>query len=197
VAFTYFWRDLQTLQNLIRTMMARYDGKSAIHVWDAGCAQGQEPYTLLILMAEMLPHSQFEKVEVWATDYDPGFGDIVREAVYSDEEFERVPGDILQRYFRPDSPGRQRVRDSIRQRLHYRRHDLLTLKPVNWSFQAILCKNVLLHFVPPQRVEVVRMLHQALIPRGLLATEQTQKLPDAAMEYFRQLTADTQLHEKV
>ena len=83
--------------------------------------------------------------------------------------------------------------ERVRSRLRFHRHDLLTLKPVGEGYNLIVCKNVLLHFQPAERVEVFRMFHNALAPGGLLATEQTQKLPAEVSHLFHQVVSDGQV----
>jgi chemotaxis protein methyltransferase CheR len=61
----------------------------------------------------------------------------------------------------------------------------------------VVCKNVLLHFSPEQRVEVIKMFNRSLAPGGYLATEQTQKMPPELAEHFSQVVADAQVHKKV
>ena len=158
---------------------------------------GQEPYTLIMLMAEHWPRELFQRVELWATDYEDTFADIVTTARYPVENLKRVPPELLQRYSKPSGDDHHTLEAVIRERLRFQLHDLLTLQPAAPSFAGVLCKNVLLHFLPPQRVDILRMFHHALAPNGLLATEQTQKLPAAVKPLFRQLSTDTQVHEKV
>ena len=59
----------------------------------------------------------------------------------------------------------------------YQRHDLLSFQEIGQGYSLVLCKNVLLHFQPPERIEVLRMFHRALAPGGLFASEQTQEMP--------------------
>jgi len=63
--------------------------------------------------------------------------------------------------------------------------------------EAILCNNVLLHFQPDERVEVIEMYPKALLPGGYFATEQTQKLPHELPRYFEQVAPDSQLFRKI
>jgi chemotaxis protein methyltransferase CheR len=73
----------------------------------------------------------------------------------------------------------------------------LTFTPVREDFGMIVCKNVLLHFTPEQRVEVVKMFHHALSEGGYFVTENTQKLPPGTEHLFRQVTGAAQLFQKV
>ncbi|MEI8376743.1 MAG: CheR family methyltransferase [Planctomycetota bacterium] len=65
------------------------------------------------------------------------------------------------------------------------------------DYCLIVCKNVMLHFQYPERVEVFKMFHQALAPGGYLANENTQKLPQEVSHLFTQVVPDAQLYKKI
>jgi len=110
---------------------------------------------------------------------------------------ERVPPALFKKYFEPAGEKKFRVVERVRSRVTFHRHDLLTLKPVGEGYNLIVCKNVLLHFQAADRVEVCRMFHNALAPDGLLATEQTQKLPAEVAHLFHQVVSDGQVFKRV
>ncbi|MDR3560081.1 MAG: CheR family methyltransferase [Negativicutes bacterium] len=200
MAFTYFFRDSHTLQHICKFLVPMTVGRSSVNIWDAGCASGQEPFTLALMLAESMGRFSFRNLRIDATDIDGSnlFADIIEKGIYPREELERIPPDIFQKYFLPLNNGSHyQLEELIRSRLHFQKHDLLSLKPVGKDFSLILCKNVLLHFHAPQRAEVIQMFHDALAPGGLFATEQTQKMPAEVAHLFEQLTDDAQLYRKI
>lgn len=201
MAFTFFFRDLPVLEHAVENTLKLSLGRLKIKVWDAGCAMGQEPYTLAILFAEKMGEMGFNTLHLDATDYDSenNFGDIVNAGIYKSEELQRIPPKIFETYFEelPGQPGYHRVIERIRKRLFFRYHDLLSLKPINTDFSLIVCKNVLLHFSYEQRIEVLKMYHSALTPGGYFATENTQKMPSEISNLFEPVTNDSQLFRKV
>ena len=200
MAFTFFMRDQPTLEHAADHMIRYASGRSRIKIWDAGCALGQETYTIAMIFAEKMNQFGFKNLRIDATDYDSAnnFGDVVTAAIYPAEELQRTPVELLGKYFEPaDKPGHLRVVEQLRNRVSFQYHDLLSLKPAGCDYCLIVCKNVLLHFQPEQRVEVFRMFHQALAPGGYLATENTQKLPPELAHLFTQVVPDAQLLKKV
>jgi chemotaxis protein methyltransferase CheR len=200
MAFTFFMRDQPTLEHAADHMIPYASGRSRIKIWDAGCALGQETYTIAMIFAEKMNQFGFKNLNIAATDYDSAnnFGEVVRAAVYPDDELQRTPAELLGKYFEPaGKPGQLRVVEKLRNRVSFQYHDLLSLKPVGCDYCLIVCKNVLLHFQPEQRLEVYRMFHQALAPGGYLATENTQKLPQEVAHLFIQVVPDAQLFKKV
>lgn len=200
MAFTFFMRDQPILEHAVDLMIAQTAGRSRIRVWDAGCAQGQETWTLAMILAERMNPFRFRNLRIDATDHDSAnrFGDLVMAAVYSAEELQRTPRELRDRYFEPaDKPEHFRIVESLRSRVSFQYHDLLSLKPPMEDYCLIVCKNVLLHFPYAQRVDVFRMFHRALSPGGYLATENTQKLPPEVAHLFTKAVADAQVYRKV
>jgi chemotaxis protein methyltransferase CheR len=198
MAFTFFFRDIQTLEVIAKHFIPYVAGRSKISVWDAGSAMGPEPYSLAIILAEQMGRFAFRNLYIYATDYEYEFGKIINEGIYSWLEIERMPEEILKKYFVPEKEHeRYKLVDPIRERVIFQHHDLLTLKPIGEGFSLILCKNVLLHFQPPERIEVMKMFHAALAPGGLFATEHTQKIPDEISHLFESVSSEAQLFRKV
>jgi chemotaxis protein methyltransferase CheR len=199
MAFTFFFRDTQTLELAVHYSLPRFAGRAKVRIWDAGCATGPEVYSLAILFAEKMTHFGFRNLRFEATDIDETgcFATVVREASYASSDLERIPPAIREKYFIPASGGRLEVVQSVRERVNFRRHDLLSQEAIGEGFSLIVCKNVLLHFTPEQRERTIRMFYDALEPGGCLAMEQTQKLPPGTEHLFQQLVADAQLFTKI
>ena len=194
MALTYFFRDLGSLELAIRHVMPQIAGRSRIRIWDAGCAMGQEPFTLAMLLAEALGPMMFRNVEIIASDYDTSVIQVLDAAVYVDEELQRVPELYYKRYLEASgNEGTHRVAEPIRKAVRSLHHDLLSFTPVCDRLSLIVCKNVLLHFNQAERIKVFKVFHDALEPQGLLVTEQTQKLPPEVGHLFSQVTPQCQL----
>lgn len=198
MAFTFFFRDLPVLEYAVDAVIKLALGRMRIKVWDAGCALGQEPYTLAILFAERLC-SAFNNLYLDATDYDSenNFGDVVTKATYKYEELQRIPADIFQKYFEAVGNDLHQVCSKVRSRVFFQYHNLLSLQPIGTDYALVVCKNVLLHFQYNERIEVIKMYHRALSPGGYLALENTQKMPTEISHLFEQVVPDAQLYRKL
>jgi chemotaxis protein methyltransferase CheR len=200
MAFTYFFRDLHVLELAIEHLVPAVMGRSKPRVWDAGCATGPEPYSVAILLAESMGKSAFRNLQVVASDHDEGnnFDSIITEGVYPADPLSRIPKDLFEKYFVPaDREGHFQLIDLIRDRVSFRTHDLLSLEPLGEDFSLVVCKNVLLHFKPAERVEVIRMFHRSLAPGGLFVTDEDQKLPEGVARLFTTVVTGEPLHKKV
>ncbi len=205
MAFTYFFRDRQTLDLIAECVIPALKRHMYIHIWDAGCAMGPEPYSLAIVLRENMGPFLFRNARILATDIDESgdFGETIRRGVYGERGVERIPAELLERYFtRLAEPGphgepRHQIAPELRKAVEYQQHDLLTLRPPRDGFGLIVCKNVLLHFTPEERVAVIKMFHAALAPGGFLVTEQTQKLPAGLGGMFEQVSSAGQVWRKI
>lgn len=199
IAFTYFFRDQQTLELAVKVLVPRVLGKQKIKIWDAGCAMGPEPFTLAILLAENLGNFAFKNLHIDATDIDRSnqFEDIITNGIYPYKQLKRIPKDIFQKYFsQTDDPAEYQIAYKIRNSIDYTKHDLLTLEPPDDKYDLILCKNVLLHLKYSERIQVIEMFHRALGNQGVLTLEQTQKLPREVKSHFSRVKSNAQIFEK-
>jgi chemotaxis protein methyltransferase CheR len=197
MAFTFFFRDLDSLEMAVDRFLPLVSGRSRIRVWDAGCAMGQEPYTVTMLLSERMGNFGFRNLQIYATDYDEPLLRVLKEAVYPYEDLKRIPKNYFEKYFEPTgNNGDYRVVEKIRGALIPIHHDLLSLVPPRDDFSLIVCKNVLLHFNPEKRTEVIRMYHRSLEPNGLLVMENTQGMPDELGCLFDKAGAMGQLYQK-
>ncbi|MDI3486221.1 MAG: chemotaxis protein methyltransferase CheR [Methanolobus sp.] len=198
MAFTYFFRDMQTLEMIRDYVIPELRSRRYIHIWDAGCAMGPEPYSLAIVLRENMGMI-FRNVKIHATDIDNSnlFGDIIKDGIYPREMVQRIPQPIFEKYFSPaDEPDHFQISDEIRKSVDFTRQNLLDMKPIRSGLNLILCKNVLLHFTEAERVEVMQMFHDSL-DGGYFATEQTQKLPAELQDHFEPVVANAQLYRKI
>jgi chemotaxis protein methyltransferase CheR len=205
---TYFFRDTQTLKMIPCTLIPLIlegdccNSSKNINIWSAGCANGSEPYTLAILLKEILEEEIFSRIQIYATDIDPNnrFENIVKKGSYPREDLKKVPEKMFLNNFikDPDINGNYFISKEIREHVKYSRHNLLSLKPVIESpFDVIVCKNVLLHFTEKQITDIINMFYRSLSNDGYFITEQTQKLPASASKQFSQFISNARIYKKL
>lgn len=192
MAYTSFFRDADALESIRDTVIPAVAHWRAIRVWDAGCATGEEPFTLAILFATRLRPFPFRNVDILATDYEessfPQFAGMIKRARYSRQDIFWVPEELREVYFAPTGdPDTFEVIQELRDRVRYLQHDLLTLQAPEGEMGLVVCKNVLMHFAPEAQVKVLEMFHGALVPGGYLALDGNQEMPAAMEGRFRRV----------
>lgn len=199
MAFTFFFRDSHSIEQALKYFLPIVNGYRKIRIWDAGSAMGPEPYTFAIMLAERMGYFAFKNVEIDASDIDETdtFGKIITDGIYPESELTRIPKDIFNKYFtKSERDGYFRINDNILSRVRFQKHDLLELKPFSDNYNMVICKNVLLHFQPRERIEVIKMFHSVLAPQGLFLTEQTQQVPEEISHLFKKIAADANVYQK-
>lgn len=199
MAFTFFFRDVHTLEAVADYVHSYLSIRSHVRVWDAGCATGAEPFTLAIILRERMGSTAFGKVSIEATDLDPQdqFSELIRTGVYPEEYVRRIPSEIRDAYFAPNGKADQvALSSTVKDRVSFQKHDLLSLQPIRKGFQVIVCKNVLLHFRQDQRIQVIRMFHDCLSDGGIFATEHTQEMPEELSGLFERVVSNVRLFRK-
>lgn len=200
MAFTFFFRDRQTLENAVDATLENARNRRVIRVWDAGCAMGMETYTIAIMFAEKMSHFAFKKLHIDATDIDESgdFGTIIHSGRYPVDNCKRIPHTLINRYFEKVQGNGHYVIDSLlRSRVTYQKNDLRSLTPPRSGYDLVVCKNVLLHLAPNKRIEVMRMFHSVLQPGGILAMEQTQSLPSELTSFFSLVSHNDKIYRKI
>ncbi|MBN2003894.1 MAG: GNAT family N-acetyltransferase [Anaerolineae bacterium] len=203
MAFTYFFRDQQTLDLIVQHVIPTLKQHTYINIWDAGCAMGPEAYSLAMMLRENMGPFLFRNVRIYATDIDESgeFGETIARGVYAQRGVQRIPPALLEKYFTQvagdTGDPHYQISAEMRKAVHYQRHDLLSLRPIRDGLGLIVCKNVLLHFTPEAREAVLHMFHAALAADGYLVVEQTQKLPDALSGHFEPVTGAGQVFRRM
>ncbi|MBI5548441.1 MAG: chemotaxis protein CheR [Deltaproteobacteria bacterium] len=162
---TYFFRHPEQLSALRERLERDFADVRALTLWSAGCASGEEPYSLAMTLAEAGRKRCLDRV--LGTDVSERALRTAREARYGKWSLRRLEPHLRQRYFEPDGE-RLKVRDSVRQKVELRRHNLVEDAPPVSGCQIILCRNVLIYFSAPTAAKVLHNLYGALAPGGLL-----------------------------
>lgn len=146
-----------------------------IRAWSAGCATGEEPYTIAMVLAETLGVDEFKsRVKIYATDIDDHALSVARSGEYDEKSVESVPADLLEKYFEK-SNGRYAFRKDLRRALIFGRHDLLEDAPIS-RIDLLSCRNTMMYFNAPAQARILARLHFALNEGGYLLLGRAETL---------------------
>ena len=183
---TKFYRNKETWdlldQRYLPDLMASRDG--AVRVWSAGCASGEEPHTLAVLLLEQRrrrPVGATARID--ATDVDRTILARAEAGLYRAPAFEEMPAALTDRYFEPGDP--RRVRDEVRALIRFRRHDLLKDPVPDGPYDLIVCRNVIIYFDRPSQERLFERFADALAPGGVLVLGKVETLFGAARGRLR------------
>jgi two-component system CheB/CheR fusion protein len=176
---TGFFRDGPTWDYLasdaLPALIESIGDGDPIRVWCAGCASGEETYTIAILLAEALGEQGYvERVKIYATDVDEQALDIARHAVYSVKDVEAIPREVLERYFER-TDGRYVFRKDLRRAVIFGRNDLVQDAPIS-RIDLLTCRNTLMYFNAETQERILGRFNFALNDRGLLVLGKSEML---------------------
>jgi two-component system, chemotaxis family, CheB/CheR fusion protein len=168
---TGFFRDPQAWDAVRANVVPRIVGTKApgepIRAWSAGCASGEEAYTIAMVLAEELGAEQFrERVKIYATDVDEDALNGARHAAYTARQVEAVPPELVPRYF-DQLDGMYVFRKDFRRQVIFGRHDLLADAPIS-RVDLLVCRNTLMYFNSEAQARILSRFHFALNDGGFL-----------------------------
>ncbi|WP_224244980.1 CheR family methyltransferase [Hyalangium gracile] len=187
VTISRFYRDRHVFDVLREELLpvllreARARGESVFHVWSAGCASGEEPYTVAVLFRLGLAPAFTElRLELLATDADEALLGRARRGCYPPGTLRELPAEWAARAFTLTEEGEQCLAAEFREDLTFRCQDLRAELPAG-PFHLVLCRNVAFtYFAPPLQREVLERLVERLVPGGLLVIGGHESLPEGA-----------------
>jgi chemotaxis protein methyltransferase CheR len=169
---TKFFRNPETWEAL-RPYVERLGAAHAdLRVWSAGCASGEEPYTIAVLLLEAGVRGSID-----ATDIDRLSLERTREAKYPDSAFTEMPASLRRRYF-PDGEPVAAVRELVK--VHA--HDLTSGRPPRRPYHLIVCRNVVIYFERQAQERLFLTFVDALAPGGVLLLGKVETLFGPARE---------------
>jgi two-component system, chemotaxis family, CheB/CheR fusion protein len=161
------WRYLE--HEIVPQILSRRDDDQLIRLWSAGCATGEEAYTLAMVLANHLGTEQTaRRVKIYATDIDLDALTQARAAVYSEKSLRDVPEDLREVYFEPDGRGRGWViTPELRRTVVFGRLDLTRDPPIS-RVDLVACRNTLMYLNSETQAYVIPRLQYALRDDGFL-----------------------------
>lgn len=184
VGETYFFREKKSfdilkkeiLPELIRT---RRGGDQRLRIWSAGCCSGEEPYSIAMVLREVLPDFAKWNVTILATDITPRFLRKAEEGLYGDWSFRSMPPGLKERFFHKAACGRWQIAREIREMVSFAYLNLADdvypslLNNTN-AMDVIFCRNVLMYFTPEAAAHVIGNFHHALVDGGWLVVSPSE-----------------------
>ena len=169
---SFFFRDRKPFDQFRDTVLphfmeSRAETKS-LRIWSAACSNGQEPYSLAMILKENRAHLRGWHIEIVATDISETMLENARQGRYSQFEAQRgLPIDLLVRYFKQDNE-RWQIDDAIRNMVDFRHFNLLGRPSDLGRFDVVFCRNVLIYFDQATKASVLNNIAELMPDDGFL-----------------------------
>ena len=176
---TGFFRDRETWElvaaEVIPHVLDERPPEAPLRVWSAGCASGEEPYTIAMLLVEALGEEAFKRrVKIYATDVDGDALSQAREATYSAKQLESVPPELRERYFQQQNHSFA-FRNDLRRAVIFGRNDLHRDPPIS-RVDLLVSRNTLMYFGAEVQQRILANYYFALNRGGFLVVGKAEAL---------------------
>jgi two-component system CheB/CheR fusion protein len=176
---TGFFRDPETWEvvsgEVIPRLLEERAPTAPIRVWSAGCASGEEPYTVAMLLAEALGEEEFRRrVKIYATDIDDDALAQARDAAFTGKQLESVPPELRERYFQQQNHGLA-FRSDLRRTVIFGRNDLHRDPPIS-RVDLLVSRNTLMYFGADVQQRILANFFFALNRGGFLVVGKAEAL---------------------
>ncbi len=178
VGETYFFREEKGFRVLEEDILpeliaSRRRGEQRLRIWSAGCATGEEPYSIAILLDKISPDLNNWNITILATDINPRFLQRASLGIYGEWSFRGCPQWVKEKYFKKTKDGRFEIVHGTKKMVIFFHHNLAEdpypslLNNTN-AMDVIFCRNVLMYFAPEQANKVIQGFYDCLTDGGWL-----------------------------
>jgi len=169
---SFFFRDKIPFDHfreaIMPSLVAARSGQKRIRIWCAAASTGQEPYSLAMCLKEMAGQLAGWRIEIIATDLSQEVLEKAKAGIYSQFEVQRgLPIQLLVKYFTQIGETWQ-IAPEIRSMVQYRPFNLLSDFGQLGGFDAVYCRNVLIYFDQPTKIDVLERVARIVEPDGFL-----------------------------
>ena len=197
---TEFFRDPEVFEAFKKTVLSELIARKeasqhrVVRIWSAGCASGEEPYSIAISAKEATKDRPGFLIKILGTDIDNDALEKARKAEYPEKELGKIKQDVLKKYFiRLDNQG-YRVKDEIRQLVKFENCNLSS-EPSFKLLDAIFCRNVLIYLSHTQKDALYHKFNQLLNPGGYLVLSKVEMLWERNL--FNVILPNEKIYQKV
>ncbi len=200
---TQFFRNAEAFEAIKERVLPelierkKKQGKKILRVWSAGCASGEETYTLAILLSEFLGKSLDNfTIKIDGTDIDQNALSQAIEGIYGGQTFKEMPPILKQKYFLPMTDGRFVVSDKIRLMTKFVKRDLVKQAPLE-HMDMILCRNVVIYFSRELTHKIYASFYQSLNDKGYLILGKVEALWGEVTRYFKAVDNRERIYQRI
>lgn len=174
---TEFFRDTEVYEAIRREILPDlFHLRKRLRIWSAGCSTGEEPYSLAMILHEMMGVNKEISAQILATDIDKVVLGKAKEGIYSQKAMVKLTDTQIKRHFNALPDGNFQAKPHLKELIRFSPHDLMGGIPVSRYLDLITCRNVTIYFNEKQKDELAQMFHGALVSGGYYIMGKTEYL---------------------
>lgn len=201
---SYFFRDkgqIALLSNhILPELIERKKSTRSIRICSAGCSTGQEPYSIAILLQQLLPDIERWQIKIYGIDINKESLAVAQQGNYNEWSFRVVQDDIKQRYFRKVN-NEYYLNEDIKKMVKFRRVNLVKdMFPSDDSdisdMDLVICRNVFIYFVELAIIRVLEKFYNTLQPFGYLMTGHAEVAQENLKRFQTKLFPESIIYQR-
>jgi chemotaxis protein methyltransferase CheR len=174
---TEFFRDSDVYEVIKKEIFpALIQHRKRLRIWCAGCSTGEEPYSLAMILSDLIVQNPQISAQIYATDIDQVVLQKAKEGIYPPKTMVKLSESQIRRHFTKLPDGNFLVKPQLKELIRFRPHDLMSGVAVAQWLDLITCRNVTIYFNEQQKDSLARMFHGALGSRGFYIMGKTEYL---------------------
>ncbi|MFA4861948.1 protein-glutamate O-methyltransferase CheR [Methanoregula sp.] len=174
---TEFFRDADVYEALKKEILPDiFQTRKRLRIWCAGCSTGEEPYSIAMILHEMMMQDKTITAQIYATDIDKIVLAKAQEGIYNAKAMVKLSETQTHRHFTKLPDGNYQVKPHLKELIRFRPHDLMGGTPIARWLDLITCRNVTIYFTEKQKDDLVRLFHGALVTDGYYIMGKTEYL---------------------
>jgi chemotaxis protein methyltransferase CheR len=185
---SHFFREDHHFRALSKDLMPRLAAQARaggrVRIWSAGCATGQEPYSIAMTILRDYPQAASWNLRVLATDIDEVALSRAMAGRYAARQLDGVPPADLKRFFRPTGESEFEVQEGLRALIRFSPLNLMADWPFKGPFDIVFCRNVVIYFDAATQERLWPRFHGILGPEGVLFIGHSERLDPASARDF-------------
>ncbi len=182
--FTFFFREPKHFEYLKSVFLPeiisrKKNGAKKLNFWSAGCSSGEEPYSIIMSLLEVIENPILWDIQVLATDLSTRMLKIAETGIYPKEKLRDLPPLIIKKYFLKGEREWQnyvKVKDLLKQYVRFQRLNLMEPFSFTEAFDCIFCRNVMIYFDKEKQSSLVNRFYGCLHPGGILIIGHAESL---------------------
>jgi len=196
INYTTFFRDTDVYQHLEHKLLPKlFTSPNPVKIWSAGCATGEEPYSLSILVHKLLgKHVSSNRVQIIASDIDKDALAKAQRGAYGPRQISTMSHEMIDQYFTHEGDS-WTVKDFVKSIIRFERFDL-NQASLHVNFDLILCRNVMIYFSKEGQQHIHMNFYRALRDGGYMITGKSEILSGEPAEKFQALDYTTRVYQK-
>ncbi|HEY5583306.1 MAG TPA: protein-glutamate O-methyltransferase CheR [Ruminiclostridium sp.] len=198
---TYFFRDFPQLRNFAEDVLPLFEkeneNRKKIKIWSAACSTGEEPYTLFIILQEMLEKPEEWEIQILASDINTEVLQSARNGLYESRAVKDVPPEYLEKYF-TKRLNKYIINPNVRKAVSFKKINLMDQNQMSniSGCDFIFCRNCLIYFDDVSRRSVVSSFYESLNPGGFLFLGHSESVGRISSNYKAQRIGDTIVYSR-